>query len=160
MVMSLRTSENTVGLHEVAGLEALRALGAAGDELGALVDALLDVAGDPVDLGLARQRAEHGEVGEGVLGLELGLHLVGGDAARRRPAGWRGHEHAGEGGAGLARVQVGLADAVARRPSRRPRRRGRRAGCWRTCRPARARRASRFSRGGRGDAPCRPGWSR
>ena len=99
-------------LHEVAVLEALGLAGAAGDELGALVDALLDVAVDPVDLGLARQRAEHGEVGEGVLRLELRLDLVGGDALGvGQLAG--GHEHAGEGGAGLARVEVGLADAVA-----------------------------------------------
>ena len=100
-----------MGLHEVAVLEPLRLAGAADDELGALVDALLDVAVHPVDLGLARQRSEHGEVGEGILGLELGLHLVGRDPLGVGQLVGR-HEHAGEGGAGLARVQVGLAHAV------------------------------------------------
>ena len=69
------------GLHEVAvGVDALGLADATDDERGALVDALLDVAVDPVDLRLAGERPHHGEVGEGVLRLELRRDLVGGDA--------------------------------------------------------------------------------
>src|SRR3546814_12081854 len=58
------------GAYVVAvGVHALGLLGAAGDQLGALLDALADVLSDPLDLSPARQRAEHGALGEGIPGL-------------------------------------------------------------------------------------------
>ena len=57
IVMSGVTSEKTVGLHEVAVLEALGRLGAAGHELRALLDALADVAAHALALRLGDQRA-------------------------------------------------------------------------------------------------------
>ena len=48
----------------------------------------------------------------GSWGWNFVVDLVGGDALGVGEAS-PGHEHAGEGGAGLARVQVALADAVA-----------------------------------------------
>ena len=116
MVMSLVTSEKTVGLHVEPALEslALRPLRTARDELGAFGDPLLDVAGHPIDLGLARQRAQARALGKGVAGLVVALDLVGGDSLGVGQA-LAGHEHAGERRAGLARVEVGLADAVAHR---------------------------------------------
>ena len=71
IVMSLVTSENTVGLHVVALVEALGLLGATGEQRGALVDALLDVVAHAVDccaadtsgpsLRLAAERVADGE---------------------------------------------------------------------------------------------------
>ena len=80
IVMSLRHVREHGRLHEVALVEAFGLAGAAGHELGALVDALLDVAVDALDLRLRRQRAEHRAVGERIGRLELRLDLVGRDA--------------------------------------------------------------------------------
>ena len=68
MVMSLVTFGEHRGLHEVALVEALGLLGATGEELGALVDALLDVAPHPVALdaetsGPSRVSAANGSPG-------------------------------------------------------------------------------------------------
>ncbi len=52
------TSENTVGLHEVAARLALRRLVAARDQLRALVHALLDVAAHALALRVRHQRPE------------------------------------------------------------------------------------------------------
>ena len=53
IVMSRRDVGEHRRLHEVARVEALGRLGATGDERGALVDALLDVAAHPVALRVA-----------------------------------------------------------------------------------------------------------
>jgi hypothetical protein len=108
--MSRVTLENTVGCHEVALVEALGGVGAAGEERGTLVDALLDEATDAVALRGRHERPEPAGLLERV-------------ARRERRSGGRGdllglgealarHDHAGERRAGLARVEEALADTV------------------------------------------------
>ena len=110
MVMSLRTSAKTVGLHIVAAVEAVGTAEAAGDERRAFIDALLDEALDLVPLGFGDDRADGALLGGrrvlhlhgfgGRLGDGLGFFLLG---AR--------HEHARGRVAALARVGHHLHDA-------------------------------------------------
>ena len=97
-------------LHEEALVEALGGVGAAGEQRGALLIALVDVAPHPLALDGGHERAEAAGLLERVAGgVRLGggrgdgLHL--GQAAAR-------HQHAGERGAGLAGVEEALAHAV------------------------------------------------
>src|SRR6266545_119704 len=99
------------GLHEVARLQPLRRLGATGDQLGALLLALLDEPADPLLLGLGDERAQARPVLERI--------------ARRRLPGGGGRDllglrellprdqHPGVRAAGLAGVEVAVGDPVA-----------------------------------------------
>ena len=78
----------------------------------AVAQACRELAPHPLDLHAARQGAEHGALGEGVGGLVHRLDRLGSDALGVGEAVAR-DEHAGEGGAGLALVDVALAHAVA-----------------------------------------------
>ena len=92
------------GPHEVALVEAVGQLGAPREQRGSFVDALLDVAAHPLELGGRHERPEAGVAVEGVAG-RVGLrrlHRQRLDLGQARP----GDDHAGERRAGLAGVDV------------------------------------------------------
>ena len=95
---------------EVAALEALGRLGAAGDQARALLDALLDVAAHALALGVGDERAEPGRVVERVAEREARPPpAASASASASRCAR---DQHPGQRGAGLAGVEEALGDAV------------------------------------------------
>src|SRR4051794_27096192 len=98
------------GADEVALVEALRRRGTAGEQLRSFGLALLDVAAHALALSLGDEWAKPRTVLEGVARGEA-LRCLGGDLLGFGQLLAR-HQHPGQGAAGLARVEVALADPV------------------------------------------------